>query len=159
MPNLVFDYYNETDEMINPYGSNCCYDEIKCDYVIPTPDILCKLSTFDVPPPVTEVKQKYTYTLKNGQTLELDHPLPPGFPIEMIGDADAEQRAATLESLNEDKRTLKNVLIYGTVLVCPFSGFLFYWYYMKKDKKLAKRIEKLTLTSFTVIGSILLLLL
>lgn len=158
MPNLSTQYYYETDECVNPYG-DCYYPtEIKCDYVIPTPEILCNLSNFDVPPPIDQLNQKFIYTLKNGQKIELDHPLPPGFPIESLDQLLQQSHTVRELSTHIDKKYIKELFIYCAVGICPFSGFLFYWYFTKKNPKLARNIKRITFTALTVIGTTLLLL-
>lgn len=155
-PNLIYEDIQQSNTFINPYEDFCYEGEIKCDYCIPTPDLIASLSSFCVPPPTNETTGKYSYTLKSGKKLELDHPLPPGFPIDLIP-SDEEEHA---NNGSEDSCiSIKHLLLYGTACICPISGIIMYAVLHKRNPKLANRIRKLTLTSFIAIGSFLLLLL
>lgn len=155
MPNINSEYYYETNHYVNPYDDDYSYSEIKCNYIIPTPDILSNLSNFDVPPPIEENDQKFTYTLKNGTTFVLDHPLPPGFPLERLERLQQHVQNQGQLSTHIDKKAYKEILIYGTIALFPFSGFLFYGYYHKRDKKFAKNIHRVTFTTLSVLAALL----
>lgn len=167
MPNTTheYSYYYDADDMHNPYGDAYFQKEIDCNYVIPPPQVFASMTMFHVPPPKNEVDNKYTYTLKNGHVLELDHPLPDGIPIEMLmpnrqtNAHQDTQRQRNSELIVEDEETVKHILVYASIILCPLSGFLFYRHYMKKDKKFAKHDEKFTFTTFAVLGSLLFCLL
>ncbi|EAY18771.1 hypothetical protein TVAG_268040 [Trichomonas vaginalis G3] len=154
---------NEVDtelyDLENPYADFCYHSDIECDYTIPTPDFFSQVLGFNVPSPVSESNQKYTYTLKNGQVLELDHPLPDGFPIDMISSEEPSVQSIPQIEYGRDCSSMKEVVMYAACAALPISGLIMYLFTYKKNPKVAERIRNVTLSSFVTWGTVLLLLL
>lgn len=158
-PNAIYSNIEQSSSSFNPYEDYSYSTEIECNYCIPTPDFFVTVCGAQVPPPIDLSAGKFTYTLKNGKTLELDHPLPPGFPIDLIGqEEEPSQDNAQIDS-SEGVSSFSEILMYGAICVCPIAGLILYAYHHKKHPKLAQKLRYMTFTSFVTMGTILLLIL
>lgn len=158
MPQALYDSFYAFDDAVNPYGDCCMCENVECDYVIPTPDVIASLSTFNVPAPVSQSHRRFSYTLNNGTKLEFEHPLPPGIPVHFVTQNENTDNSEIDE--NEARRlSVKHFMIYSSCIVCPFAGLFWFKHYAKKDPAFANRIRNVTLSTLTAYGTILLILL
>ncbi|EAY12581.1 hypothetical protein TVAG_154320 [Trichomonas vaginalis G3] len=101
---------------------------------------------------------KYKYLLKDGKEVELTNPLPPGMPIHLIhNQVTNDSNCSNNSQAENEKRTLKDLLLYGSIVVCPISGVLIYYYMKKRRPIFAESIRKFTLATFATLGRIFLL--
>ncbi|EAX94549.1 hypothetical protein TVAG_300820 [Trichomonas vaginalis G3] len=136
----------------NPYEDSTESDEIECDYILPTPDILLLTSRYNLPDPQEKTKPKFSYTLANGKVLELENPLPSCLPIEILCEGEE------TEEPEEPAQASDNAL-YVTSAVCPIAGYIAALILKSKRPQLARRLKNISNVSMTVLGSILLILL
>lgn len=141
----------DSDNSDNESDTNKSDDN--CDYVIPTPDEKAANSLYNVPPP-KEIKQdKFVYTLKNGKTLVLDHPLPSCLPMEILNEEEGDSENA------QEKKSKLDWLLYTCATLLPISGPIIYAFARKSRPKFAKRILRTSIASLSIIACALFILL
>lgn len=150
-----YSYFEEDEDDSNPYGSSTYYSSESSDeeigYVLPSPDKIASKSIFNVPPPREIHQEKFYYTLKNGKTLELDHPLPSCLPIELLEEQ--------YKSDEQEETRRSDFLLYTAATIIPIAGPILYAILKKKRPVLARRLLKVSIASIVAIGSLLFILL
>lgn len=153
-PGVDYCYLDDGENSSNPYDGCGYTDEYKCDYTIPTPEFYVENSKTNVPPPKESKKEKFSYKMKNGRRVVFDHPLPPGFPIDMYDIIREDMENHDEEEIDERYRPV-DLFYYGGVALFPFAGFIFFKMLHPTRPQLAQRLLNFMMGTFVAWGVLL----
>ncbi|EAY12588.1 hypothetical protein TVAG_154390 [Trichomonas vaginalis G3] len=151
----------ENENRINPYEECGAKYNIECNYIIPLPMTLVNSMTNNVLDGSEETQNKYKYVLENGKEVEFNNPLPPGIPQNIVHEYCHQAMSERSENTAQDEdecQPLKDLLLYGTVAICPIAGVLIYYIFRIKRPNFAERIRIFTFTTLITLITILLLI-